>query len=53
MDVKYHFVRDQISDGDVSIQKIPTEDNPADMGTKVVTAAKFKHCLGLLHVEIG
>ena len=38
--------------GIVNIQKVPTENNPADVGTKIVTAAKFKHCLGLLHVEV-
>ncbi|XP_031265023.1 secreted RxLR effector protein 161-like [Pistacia vera] len=51
VDVRYHFVRDMISKGGVKLMKIPTENNPADMGTKVVTLAKFKHCLNLLHVE--
>ena len=51
VDVRYHFVRDMISKGEVNLQKIPTENNPADMGTKVVTLAKFKHCLNLLHVR--
>ena len=53
MDVKYYFVRDQVIGGVVSILKVPTEDNLADMRTKVMTAAKFKHYLGLLHVEVG
>ena len=53
VDVKYHYVRDQVAKGIVNIQKIPTENNPIDMGTKIVTAAKFKHCLDLLHVELG
>jgi len=53
VDVKYHFVRNQICNGTVEILKVPTEDNPADIGTKVVTVAKFKHCLGLLHVGVG
>ncbi|XP_031261280.1 secreted RxLR effector protein 161-like [Pistacia vera] len=51
VDVKYHFVRDQISKGTVSLLKIPTEENPSDMGTKVVTATKFKHCLNILHIN--
>ena len=50
VDVKFHFVKEQVSAGAVKIQKISTEDNPADMGTKVVTAAKFKHCLDLLYI---
>ena len=50
VDVKYHFVRDLISTGSVQVSKVPTEDNPSDMGTKVVTASKFRHCLDLLNV---
>ena len=53
VDVKYHFMRNQICNGTVEILKVPTEDNPADIATKVVTVAKFKHCLGLLHVGVG
>ena len=41
VDVRYHFVRELVANGDIHIQKISTEDNPADMGTKTVTAAKF------------
>ncbi|GAB2285911.1 hypothetical protein Dimus_039730 [Dionaea muscipula] len=51
VDVKYHFVRDTVAAGTLKIQKIPTEDNPADMGTKVVSVNKFKHCLNLLHIR--
>ena len=52
VDVKYHFVRDQVTSGIVKVQKVSTEDNYADMGTKIVTATKFKHCLNLLHVDV-
>jgi len=48
--VKYHYVRDK---GNVIIQNVPTENNPADMEIKIVTATNFKHCLGLLHVQVG
>ncbi|XP_052197308.1 secreted RxLR effector protein 161-like [Diospyros lotus] len=53
INIKYHYVRDQVATRKVSIQKIPTEENPADMGTKVVSTAKFKHCLDLLHIDVG
>ena len=52
VDVKYHFVKDQVATGAMKIQKVSTKDNPADMGTKCVTAAKLKHCLNLLHVGV-
>src|SRR5206468_3649145 len=37
IDVRYHFVRDVIEEGDVSLMKVHTDENPADMLTKVVT----------------
>ncbi|XP_031249939.1 secreted RxLR effector protein 161-like [Pistacia vera] len=51
VNVRYHFVRDMISRKELNLMKIPTKDNTVDMATKVVTLAKFKHCLNLLHVE--
>ena len=53
VDVKYHFVREIISSGKIEIKKVPTEDNPSDMGTKIVTAAKLSHCMKMLHVGVG
>ncbi|KAE8654775.1 glutamate-ammonia ligase family protein [Hibiscus syriacus] len=56
IDVRYHFVREILEEGGVIIQKIRTTENPADMLTKVITAAKHVHldvqrvsvrCLGL------
>ena len=41
-----------MTSGIVKVHKVSTKDNPADMGTKIVTAAKFKHCLNLLHVNV-
>jgi hypothetical protein len=40
----------ETEEGDILLQKIGTADNPADMLTKVVTGAKFKHCLGLANI---
>ena len=53
VDVKYHFVREVITSGKIEIKKVPTEDNPSDMGTKIVTAIKLSHCMKLLHVGVG
>ena len=41
IDVKYHFMRDNLEDGDIEVKKIHTKDNPADMLTKVVPGVKF------------
>ena len=50
VDVRFHFIRDLIANHTVKLLKVSTKDNPADMGTKVVTCNKFRHCLDLLYV---
>ncbi|KAG7962752.1 hypothetical protein I3843_09G081300 [Carya illinoinensis] len=51
IDVRFHFVREILEEGDILLQKIGTEDNPADMLTKVVTGIKFQHCLDLINIS--
>jgi len=41
IDIRYHFVRNVISEGNVLVKKISTEENPADMLTKPLPIAKF------------
>ena len=48
IDVKYHYVRDVISQGKLKVCKISTHDNPADMMTKPVHVAKFELCSSLV-----
>lgn len=48
IDVRYHFIR---SERRIKVLKVKTEENPADMLTKPVTVAKFRHCLDLLNVD--
>ena len=50
IDVRLHFVRDVIAQGLAKIEKVSSEDNAADMMTKVVTLTKFKHCMDLIGV---
>jgi len=50
IDVRYHFVREILEEGEILLMKISTTENPADMMTKVVTSAKFKHCLDLVNI---
>ena len=50
IDVRYHFVRKIIEECGVLVQKIKTDDNPADMLTKVVTTIKSNHCLDLINI---
>ena len=50
IDVRYHFIREIMEDGEIQLQKIGTKHNPADMLTKVVSGIKFKHCLDLINI---
>ena len=50
IDVRFHFVREIIDEGDILLQKIGTADNPADMLTKPISLLKFKHCLDLIGI---
>jgi len=50
IDVRFHFVREILDEGDIELLKIHTQENPADMLTKVVSGVKFTHCKELLHI---
>nr|GEU33854.1 retrovirus-related Pol polyprotein from transposon TNT 1-94 [Tanacetum cinerariifolium] len=50
IEVRHHFVRDIVEKREVIVDKIHTNDNPADMLMKVLTLTKFKHCLDLAGV---
>ncbi|KAI3473517.1 hypothetical protein Pfo_031396 [Paulownia fortunei] len=50
INIRYHFVREILEEGNIHLQKIHTTENPADMMTKVVTTVKFKHCLDLTNI---
>lgn len=49
-DVRFHFVREIVDEGDILLHKFGTVDNPADMLTKPVGLLKFKHCLDLIGI---
>ena len=50
VDVRYHFIRENVSSGAVKLEKISTVDNPTDMATKVLPVSKFRYCLDLVQV---
>ena len=50
IDVKLHFIRDVVAEGSVVVEKVHTNENPADMATKAVTGIKFRHCCDLINV---
>ncbi|XP_062103604.1 triacylglycerol lipase 2-like [Humulus lupulus] len=52
IDIRLFWIREKIEEDVISLDKIGTEDNPADIRTKVLPVNKFKHCLNLLNLEI-
>jgi hypothetical protein len=44
IDIRYHFVRDVVSEGKVLVKKISMEKNLVDMLTKPLPIIKFKFC---------
>ena len=50
IETRYHKIREWIEDGKIDLQKISTLENPADMLTKVIPAAKFKASLDFVFV---
>lgn len=51
--IKYHFIRNEIEDGEVEVLKIHTLKNPADMLTKCIPVNKFESALGYLKLVRG
>ena len=42
IDIKYHFIRNEISEGRLSIQYIPSDDNIADVFKKPLSSVELK-----------
>lgn len=51
IDVRFHFIKEVVSSGLISLEKGPIEDNLVDMAIKVLPVNKFKYCLDLIRVE--
>ncbi|KAH9764272.1 hypothetical protein KPL70_001465 [Citrus sinensis] len=48
IDVRMHFIRDEISKGVMNVVKVPSEVNPADLLTKPLPSIRFKGLLSLI-----
>ena len=42
------FIRELVTEGNISIHYISTDDNPADIGTKDLSKHRFKHLMDLI-----
>ena len=54
IDVRLHFIREKIDEGEVKIFKVDTIENPADMLTKPLPRSKLELCMKLVSLcKIG
>ena len=44
IDTRCCWIQERVQDGDLSIKKVPTAKNCADVGTKPVSASVLQHC---------
>ena len=51
IDIRYHHIRDCVQRKIMLLQYIPTEDQDADILTKVFTGRKFKYHRGRIRVK--
>ncbi|KAL7148155.1 hypothetical protein ABFS83_06G159100 [Erythranthe nasuta] len=49
--IKFHFIREVVASGQINVEKIANEENPADALTKALPITKFQHCLDLVQVQ--
>ena len=50
IDVRLHFIRDIVSQNIIRLENVLSEYNSTDMGTKILSMAKFRICLDLLNI---
>ena len=50
IEVRYHFLRDNVEKGKISLSYVPTRDQLADIFTKPLDQATFAHLRGELGV---
>jgi hypothetical protein len=48
IDIRYHFIRDSVKDGETELVYVPTEEMPADVLTKALTPEKHRKCCEMM-----
>lgn len=51
IDIKHHFVRDAIINGEIVIEYVPTNEMAADVLTKVLPRVKHENCIRFLGMK--
>ena len=48
IDIWFHFIQEAVEDGKISVNYVPTDENLADIFTKLLVKVKFKHFCEML-----
>lgn len=51
IDVRYHYLRERVSEGDIHVMYVPTETQRADVFTKPLSKDRFKLLCSMLGLE--
>ncbi|XP_060962123.1 secreted RxLR effector protein 161-like [Cannabis sativa] len=51
IDIRLFWIREKIEEEVIELEKVKSEENPADIGTNVLPVSKFKRCLDLLNLS--
>lgn len=51
IEVKFQFIKENLSSGEVIHEKINAKVNPSDMDIKILSVGKFKLCLSPLNID--
>ena len=51
IDIRYHFIREAIEAKQIFLEKVASEDNAADMLTKVLPTGSFTHCVNIINIR--
>ena len=51
IDIRYHFIRHALHSDQISIDYIPSTENPADILTKALEPVKHQHCVELMNLS--
>lgn len=51
IDIKFHFIRDALRDGSLSLQYMSTNSMPADVLTKLLSRDKHYFCMSEMNVK--
>ena len=51
IDIRYHFIREKIENGDIAVEYVPSEEQKADIFTKALPRERFRKLCEMLNLQ--